>query len=211
MKVFVILGTGTNVGKTYLTCKMIEYLKLKGKSVFAIKPVISGFDKNQENDLSQLINAMKNNVNEEEISCYRLKEPLSPNIAAKYEGLELSYSKILSFCQKHIAEAKCDYLLIETAGGAFSPLTNNKMCCDLVRDIPQAKAILIANNYLGAISHSISAITVTKPNYFIFNEQEPNKYSRDVFENIRSFSNFQNAIYYENTLEQAVFSKIFQC
>ena len=37
-------GTGTDIGKTYVSCALIRALKARGAVVDAFKPVVSGFD-----------------------------------------------------------------------------------------------------------------------------------------------------------------------
>jgi dethiobiotin synthetase len=39
-----IAGTGTDVGKTYVTKALIRALLTRGRAVDALKPVVSGFD-----------------------------------------------------------------------------------------------------------------------------------------------------------------------
>ena len=39
-----ITGTGTDVGKTFITAALLRHLRDAGKPVDAIKPVLSGFD-----------------------------------------------------------------------------------------------------------------------------------------------------------------------
>ncbi|MGA9950067.1 MAG: AAA family ATPase, partial [Xanthobacteraceae bacterium] len=44
MTAIFITGTGTDVGKTYVTAALIRHLRQMGRSVEALKPVVSGFD-----------------------------------------------------------------------------------------------------------------------------------------------------------------------
>jgi|GEM_PF-3316793 len=238
MKVFVVLGSGTNVGKTYIMCQMIDYLKnaygKAPKKIFAIKPVISGFYENpcenQESDLTHIAAALAEEAlfeclqgdvqnSYQNLSLYRLSAPLSPNIAAKYEGVELNYEDIIAFCQQHIVKCKAlqyNYLFIETAGGAFSPLTKTKTCLDLASELQkfcrplntEVETILIANNYLGTISHSVSAIKLARPNYFLFNNNSNDNFAQEVFKNIQSFTAPQRCFYLDGTTNNEVYNNI---
>ena len=42
-----ITATGTDIGKTYITCLLIKTAAKMGISVRGVKPVISGFDENK--------------------------------------------------------------------------------------------------------------------------------------------------------------------
>ena len=61
---FFITSTGTEIGKTFITVKIIDYLIEKRFSVEAYKPVLSGFNnKNiKQADSAKLLNAMRKNV-----------------------------------------------------------------------------------------------------------------------------------------------------
>ena len=39
-----VTGTGTDVGKTFVTAALVRHLRSSGKTVDAYKPVVSGFD-----------------------------------------------------------------------------------------------------------------------------------------------------------------------
>ena len=43
MAAIFVTATGTDVGKTYVTCALIKAAKRNGRAVSAYKPVISGF------------------------------------------------------------------------------------------------------------------------------------------------------------------------
>ena len=47
MTAIFITGTGTDVGKTFVAASLIRHLRQIGRSVDAIKPVVSGFDPDQ--------------------------------------------------------------------------------------------------------------------------------------------------------------------
>lgn len=148
---FFITATGTDIGKTYVTCSLIRNLRMQGFRVKALKPVISGYDE-KESDLSKLLDALGGG-NIEDISLYRLKAPLSPDIAAKREGVQLDFQKILDFCE---SAKDYDYLFIEGAGGLMTPLTTQHSYLDLIKAL-NTENILIAGAYLGTISHTLTA------------------------------------------------------
>ena len=66
-------------------------------------------------------------------------------------------------------------IIIETAGGLCSPLTDAKTMLDLTQDLTNkygdlVKNFLISSNYLGGISHTLSACKLFEFDEIIFNK-----------------------------------------
>ena len=177
----IINGINTDIGKTFVTCKIIIENILKSKKINALKPIISGFnfEEKEVSDAGKILHSMglevtKENLNN--ITRYFLKNPFSPNIAAEIEKIDVSYSEILKFCieKTEISISKKQPIIIEMSGGICSPITNEKTMLDLTTDINLyfkglCKNFLITSNYLGAISHTISACKLFKFDEIIFN------------------------------------------
>ena len=162
-KQFFISATGTDIGKTFVLENLVQNLLSKNHDVFAIKPVISGFDPlNTTSDLAKILGVLKKEINQnnfEAISPWRFKAPLSPNIAAALEGKKIDFDKVIEFCLAKISAArKADqYLFIEGAGGIMTPVSDDKTYLDLAKKL-NIPLILVMGNYLGTISHSLTAI-----------------------------------------------------
>jgi dethiobiotin synthetase len=188
-KIYLILGINTDIGKTFL----VENLCKKLPNVKAIKPVISGVsDDDLNSDSAKILTALGlklNKSNLDEISPWRFKEPVSPHFAG-----EVNYDELLKFCLKNIVKAKesGDFLFIESAGGVMSPITYQKTFLDLARDL-QIPTLLVSSNYLGAISHTLTAVEVLKKNdviieKIILNENFSSKTdSNKIIKTIESF------------------------
>ncbi|HEY4736426.1 MAG TPA: dethiobiotin synthase, partial [Xanthobacteraceae bacterium] len=60
MTAIFITGTGTEVGKTFVAASLIRHLRQMGRTVEAIKPVVSGFDPDRatESDPGILLQAL---------------------------------------------------------------------------------------------------------------------------------------------------------
>lgn len=192
----IINGTSTNVGKTFVTCYIINEKKLNGKQINAIKPVISGFtfEEAENSDAGQILKALQSKLPLTEITRYFLKEPASINISALLENAELSYKEILNFCTEKIQNslAKKEPILIEMSGGFCSPITNEKTMLDLTIDINRefkdlCKNFLITSNYLGAISHTISACKIFNFDEIVFNPFPASKHDELILETLRKF------------------------
>lgn len=164
-KTIFIGGTGTDIGKTYVTCMLLRQLQEQGFKTRAIKPVISGFDENvaEQTDSGLLLRQMGIEAtlkNIEKISPWRFEAPLPPHLVAENEGRPLNFDHIARFCQKQ-AEENLDFLLIEGAGGIMTPLTYHHTILDLIKRLG-CHCLLVAGSSLGTISHTLSAIACIK-------------------------------------------------
>lgn len=166
MPAYFVTGTGTGIGKTFVTTALCQQLKEQRKHVFAIKPVITGWTDNiATNDTLLILESLSLTPTKENIkavSPWQFTAPLAANLAAKKEGRAIIYEDVLNFCQaslhRHIRNTD-DYLLIEGAGGIMSPLTDDKTFLDLMIDL-NVPVILVCGSYLGSISHTLTAVKV---------------------------------------------------
>jgi dethiobiotin synthetase len=162
MRPIFVTGTGTDVGKTHILCAMLEAHRRAGGRARIMKPVISGFDPAQLN-ATDTIRLMRANGDEltgegvQAVSPWRFKAPLSPDMAAFKEGRELMIDSVTHWCLDRIDRAMPT--VIEGAGGVMSPLATDGLNLDLIREL-DARPILVAGAYLGAISHTLTALRV---------------------------------------------------
>ena len=201
MKYF-ITATGTEIGKTYLCCEMIKYLRNRGDKVRAIKPVISGFDINRKDyDLDadnvkilESLGLTLNKKNLEEVSPFSFPYPASPDIAARYDNLPyVDYDWLLAYCKKFLADSN-DYAFIEGVGGIMVPLNKDKLILDLIKDL-NISVILVAGNYLGTLSHTLSALKVLERDNIKVNQLVVKDINNDdvtLKQNLDSLNNFYN-------------------
>ena len=135
MKGFFITGTGTEIGKTFVTATLCHQLREAGKNVRPLKPALSGyaaedFDQTDTVILLKAAGIEPNTAAADATTPWRFSAPLAPNMAAAREGKELDFNVLVDFCAKALSGLE-DYCLIEGAGGAFSPLTNDRLNIDL--------------------------------------------------------------------------------
>ena len=161
-----VTGTGTEVGKTFITCVLIRELRAAGCQVRALKPVISGFDSTNvaASDTGQLLEAM-GDVNDSaavgSVSPWRFIEPLSPNKAAEREGRSLDVGEIAGFC-RYAGPAEGDTIvLIEGVGGVMVPLSDEETVLDWMTNL-NWPIVLVAGSYLGTLSHTLTAVEAIK-------------------------------------------------
>ncbi|WP_203294451.1 dethiobiotin synthase [Maricaulis parjimensis] len=162
MRPLFFTGTGTDIGKTHVLCALLSAHRAAGGKARVLKPVISGFDPAQlnETDTIRLMRAngeALNGQNVQAVSPWRFKPALSPDMAARRERRSLLLDKVVSWCLDHIDRAMPT--VIEGAGGVMSPIAEDGLNLDLIREL-DARPVLVTGNYLGMISHTLTAIRV---------------------------------------------------
>lgn len=168
MQTYLILATGTDIGKTFLTETYIRNAHASGKKVSALKPVQTGWNPNDPNIDTRVLTRALGWPEEEQywnaISPLRFAAPLTPSMAAAAEGKIITKEQVVAHCKAWQQECeKQQYNLgyIETAGGIMSPLTDTHTMLDLAEAL-KLPVILVAGTYLGALSHTLTAYHVLK-------------------------------------------------
>jgi dethiobiotin synthetase len=163
MTAIFVSATGTDVGKTFVTAGLIRHLRAQGRTVDAIKPVVSGFDPAAPagSDPAALLAALGRPLTIEEIeriSPWRFAAPLSPDMAARHEGRAIDFDAVTEFCRSAMAKRR-GLLLIEGIGGIMVPLDDNRTVLDLMTQL-RLPILLVAGSYVGTISHTLTALQV---------------------------------------------------
>jgi dethiobiotin synthetase len=148
----VVLGTGTNVGKTYVTARLAAALS-KAARVLALKPVESGVADESATDAARIAEGAGHAT---VVSPWRFTEPVSPHLAARASGSVLSVPEIANWVIAAERHYQPDITLIETAGGVFSPLSPIATNADLASVLESSLWLLVAPDSLGVL-HDVTA------------------------------------------------------
>ncbi len=141
-KTIAIAGIHTGTGKTVVSAILTEAF---GADYW--KPVQAGIN---ERDLDFVKAHITNNCSKLHPEQYLLTQPLSPHQAAAIDGVEIAI--------KGFAFPETDNnLIVETAGGVLSPICANATMADFIAYY-KLPLILVANNYLGSINHTLLSI-----------------------------------------------------
>jgi len=157
-----ITSSGTNIGKTLVTTALCWQLRQSGKTVTALKPVITGYDpKDVQSDTALILESCglpHSPAMAEAISPWRFAAPLAPNMAAAQEEKPpVDLEALVAFCQ----EGRGDYTLVEGIGGVMSPINDRHTVLDWIGALGWP-AIVMAGSYLGSISHALTAVEVVR-------------------------------------------------
>ena len=158
MERYFIAGVGTGVGKTLVTTILCHQLTAMGRGVTALKPVVSGYsDDDLESDPALILRSVGRSPTPEAMAAiapWRFAAPLSPHLAARREGRSIDPNELVNFCRRHEGR---ELLLVEGAGGLMSPIDPTQTIHDLIVAL-QYPVILVAGTYLGALSHTLTAL-----------------------------------------------------
>src|SRR5262249_53738796 len=200
MSAVFVTATGTDIGKTVITSGVIRWLRGTGRAVHAIKPVVTGFapDAWRDSDPAALLAALARPIILEEIegiSPWRLKAPLSPDMAARREGRAIPFAEVVEFCRKTL-RSHPGTVLIEGIGGVMVPLDEHRTVLDWVSML-RIPSILVTGTYVGTISHTLTSLEVLARRNLdiaavVVCESESSPASLD--ETIESISRFADAL-----------------
>lgn len=166
MTALFVTGSGTDIGKTYITELLVRREVAEGRPIRVLKPVISGFDPAHpaDSDTGRLLAAQGRALspaNIDAMSPWRYSAPLSPDMAAARENTAVPFDEVAAFCRREIAAAEGDRvdLLIEGVGGVMVPLDETRTVLDLIETL-EIPVLVIVGSYLGTISHTLTACAV---------------------------------------------------
>ncbi|HEX7236120.1 MAG TPA: dethiobiotin synthase [Gammaproteobacteria bacterium] len=159
MTTLFVTSSGTDIGKTLVTVRLVAELKASGRRVRALKPVASGFDAEHpaDGDTGELLRAQglpPTAANLDAVSPWRFAAPLSPDMAAARERRKVPFAALVAHCRA--AERHGDVTLIEGIGGVMVPLDDEHTVLDWIAAL-EAPALLVVGSYLGTLSHSLTA------------------------------------------------------
>ena len=202
-----ITGTDTGVGKTFISLQLIRALNKKGIDVIPRKPVESGCERvnNQLRpaDALAMQAAMGQPISLNEICPYKLEHALSPERAARLEGIDLQLQALQSACRA----ASNRFLLVEGAGGFYSPLASDGLVADLAERL-KLPVLLVAVDRLGCINQVLLNVQAIESRdltlaAIVLNElNKPTNLEMDNLQDLRTRLNYP-VIRFEHVLEES--------
>ncbi len=172
-----VTGTGTGVGKTFVTAGLLHAARRAGRPVDALKPIVSGYTDADaaHSDAGILLAALGRPITPDAlaaISPWRFAAPLSPDMAAAAEGRRLDLADVTAACRAAVRADRTT--LIEGVGGVMVPLEAPSTVLDLMAALA-LPILLVSSSELGAISHCLTAVTALRsrglvPEVIVLNE-----------------------------------------
>ncbi|MBM6828409.1 dethiobiotin synthase [Anaerotignum lactatifermentans] len=156
-KIFIV-GTGTDVGKTYITGLILKKLKENGISAAYYKAAMSGNQRRQDGSLIPGDGVFVKNMSGigqslEEMCPYVYEAAVSPHLAAQLEGTSVSLEGVKEGFASVLE--KYDYVAMEGSGGILCPIRMEKeeiWLEDIIKSLGLS-CILVADAGLGVINN----------------------------------------------------------
>ncbi|MGL5655850.1 MAG: dethiobiotin synthase [Fusobacteriaceae bacterium] len=210
MKSFFILGTDTDIGKTYISSLLYKGLRKYGCSYY--KPVQSGALNNKSPDVEFLCNF--NNIPYDNTLCgYKFEYEVSPHLASEKENRTIDKSIILKKIDENKNKSKNKFNIVEGAGGIFVPLIRGKYYnFDLIKDA-SLPVILVCSTKVGSINHTMLTLEFLKKEKIdvhglVFNNYTDKEYEKDNIKVILEESSIKNYLIVKSKEEDILSDKL---
>jgi dethiobiotin synthetase len=154
---WIVLGTGTGVGKTFVARALVRLLADANEPVAGLKPVETGVSAGLAADATRL-EALAFHVKvPSPHPLYGFADPVTPSRAARHRNVAIDLHQVARWAESVASTTpRPAQLVIETAGGVFSPLADQQTNFDLAAVLSPATWLLVAPNRLGVL-HDVSS------------------------------------------------------
>ncbi|BDG09764.1 dethiobiotin synthase [Anaeromyxobacter paludicola] len=155
MRGLFVTATDTGVGKTEVCCALLRAARARGLDLVAAKPAQSGHAPGEASDAERLARAMDGCEPVGAICPYTFAAPLAPAVAARVEGREVSFARVLEAVRALAARHAA--VLVEGAGGLMTPLTARETYADLAVALG-LPVLVVARAGLGTVNHAVLTV-----------------------------------------------------
>lgn len=179
-----IIGTDTDVGKTFITGGLTYVLRKNGYNTCCFKPIQSGGTLKENKLIPDDVNFVKTICSIDEsydsMNVYCLKEAVSPHLASNMEDMLIDKDTIVDSYKK--LQEKYDYIIVEGAGGIIVPLIENEyFVYDLIKDL-NLSCIIVCKAGVGTINHTVLTYEFVKSKGIDVKGIIVNKYNKKFYE-----------------------------
>ena len=161
-KVIVVAGTGTGVGKTYVSGEILSTLRMQGVRCLGLKPAETGFVDPASSDAEHLADRARHaRIQPHFVSVV----PQSPHRVARAAGVTLTARDLASWVHAHVEAHDPEVTLVETAGGLCTPLNDTETNLELVAALEPCVFVLVAADRLGALHDVVCAVRAASASF----------------------------------------------
>jgi len=156
-----IVGTHTEVGKTWCGVQLLNHARRSGLRVAARKPVQSFDNSHMNTDAAELARASGEQPNDVCPPHRSYAVALAPPMAADVlRRPAIAMEQLIAEIRwpEHI-----DFGLVETAGGLRSPIAHDGDCVDLVQRLSPDAIVLVADAGLGTLNATRLSLACLSP------------------------------------------------
>lgn len=156
-----VVGTDTNVGKTHVAAAIARTLVAAGLRVGAYKPVASGFAAAdvEGSDARLLWEAIGRRLSPAAVCPQSFAAPIAPHRSARSQSRRVDERLLRDGINAWSGHA--DVIVVEGAGGLFSPLGDATLCADLARDLGLPLVVVDAAR-LGMVGRTLATVRAAR-------------------------------------------------
>ena len=207
-----VIGTGTDIGKTYVTGLLLKYLRDNGYDATYFKAALSGAIRDENGslvpgDAVEVLTMAGLDEDTDFLVPYIYETAVSPHLASQIEGNPVELDEIRSAYGD--VSKKYDYIVMEGSGGIVCPIRyegkgneNNIMLEDIINHLG-LDVILIADAGLGTINSIVTTVEYLKNRNIHVCGIIMNNYKDELMEN-------DNIKMVEDLCDVPVIAKVYQ-
>ncbi|MEM7314063.1 MAG: dethiobiotin synthase [Planctomycetota bacterium] len=158
-----VTGTDTEVGKTYICELLARQLVADGHRVGVYKPAASGGEKQDGRivceDAVRLWEAADRPADIDVVCPQMFLAAVAPHVAARMEDRTVDDALLLSGLTAW--HDQCDFVIVEGAGGYFSPISDTKRVADVACEMGYP-ALVVTANRLGTINQTLQTLEAVR-------------------------------------------------
>ena len=206
-----VVGTGTDIGKTYVTGLLLKYIRDNGYNATYFKAALSGAIKDENDslvpgDAVEVLTMVGLEEDTDFLVPYIYETAVSPHLASQIEGNPVDLGVVKDAYEK--VSQKYDYIVMEGSGGIVCPIRegkdneNNIMLEDIIKHLG-LDVILIADAGLGTINSIVTTVEYLKNRNVHVCGIIMNNYKDELMEN-------DNIKMVEDLCDVPVIAKVYQ-
>ena len=162
-----VLGTGTDIGKTYVTGLLLKYIRDNGYNASYFKAALSGAIRNEEGklipgDAVEVLSMAGLEEDTDFLVPYIYETAVSPHLASHIEGNPVDLDVVKKAYDD--VSKKYDYIVMEGSGGIVCPIRydgpdneNNIMLEDIIKAL-DLNVVLVGDAGLGTINSVVTTV-----------------------------------------------------
>ncbi|QUG41228.1 dethiobiotin synthase [Psychrobacillus sp. INOP01] len=195
MQHFWVVGTDTDVGKTFVTTLFMRHLQMQGYKVLPYKPVQTG-EVVEDNfkyyaDTLNYTQFSLQPLDSHALNTYSFPLAASPHYAAELEKETIDEHRLLKAIET--LQQQYDTVICEGAGGLIVPLQSRTTLTLLdVIKLSGLPVLLVAHTKLGTINHTLLSVNAIKAQNIdllgiVFNQFQQSALEQNNIDTIRRY------------------------
>ena len=154
-----VTGTGTDVGKTYVTALIVKKLADVGIHAGYYKAALSGAESIEESDAGYVKKIAGITQEDSSLLSYLYQNAVSPHLAARIEGNPVDTETVKADFDR--VKKEFDYVTVEGSGGILCPLRVDETGELWLEDVVKALnlgCLVVADAGLGTINSTVLTV-----------------------------------------------------